>query len=158
MHPTTSFHLQPNILLTTHIYGNIWHVITKKISHASSRNTINAVVSINGPHVQNKYANIKENGELLVEAPTDDSHLYFINGVMASDKVIQYLVIEPNSEIPWDRIPKSTAFRLVIHLLNGGHIMEPPYFPHHDLVYARYQVVYKLFAFFVLFILIFLFY
>ncbi|EFO86452.1 hypothetical protein CRE_01204 [Caenorhabditis remanei] len=29
-----------------------------------------------------------------------------------------------------------------VEMVNGGHIMEPPYFPHHELVYAKYQGFY----------------
>lgn len=29
-----------------------------------------------------------------------------------------------------------------IDFINGGHIMEPPYFPHHDMVYAKFQGFY----------------
>ncbi|KHJ76783.1 BAAT/acyl-CoA thioester hydrolase protein [Oesophagostomum dentatum] len=32
-----------------------------------------------------------------------------------------------------------TGHEVEVHLVNGGHIMEPPYFPHHDKVFAKFQ-------------------
>ncbi|CAD6184888.1 unnamed protein product [Caenorhabditis auriculariae] len=75
------------------------------------------------------------------------------------------------TETEWARIPKDCVFRLVgsmddlcspsihstfyrkkrlnetgheveVELVNGGHIMEPPYFPHHQIVYAKFQAFY----------------
>ncbi|VDO64849.1 unnamed protein product [Heligmosomoides polygyrus] len=134
---------------------------------ASRYPEVNAVVAINGPHVQSNYANVKENGELLPEAELADNLIYFINGVMASDKTMLHAKFDSSIEIPWHRMPPSTSFRIAsvddlvapsvfsgrymaknlkangcdveIHLLNGGHIMEPPYFPHHDIVFAKFQ-------------------
>ncbi|EGT39278.1 hypothetical protein CAEBREN_21602 [Caenorhabditis brenneri] len=80
-------------------------------------------------------------------------------------------ILTPENAIPWHWIPKDTAFRLIgsvddlcapsihsnlhiqqklqetghyveLELVNGGHIMEPPYFPHHDIVYAKFQGFY----------------
>ncbi|CAD6184892.1 unnamed protein product [Caenorhabditis auriculariae] len=79
--------------------------------------------------------------------------------------------ITDEAETPWEKVPKDCAFRLVgsvddlvspsihtslyrqrrlretghqaeVELVNGGHIMEPPYFPHHELVYAKFQAFY----------------
>ncbi|CAB3408154.1 unnamed protein product [Caenorhabditis bovis] len=79
--------------------------------------------------------------------------------------------LTPETEIPWHRIPRDTKFRLIgsvddlcapsvhanlymqeklketgheveLELVNGGHIMEPPYFPHHEIVYAKFQGFY----------------
>ncbi|KAK6736316.1 hypothetical protein RB195_019162 [Necator americanus] len=154
---------------------------------ASRYSQINAVVSINGPHVQNSFINIKEYGELLPQPRslvwastslndqssvwTDPKLGYFINGLMVSSPVLRHIELDESVEIPWRRIPASTSFRLVasiddlvapsvfccryvsqrliegghnfeVQLLNGGHIMEPPYFPHHDKVNAKFQGVF----------------
>uniref|UniRef100_A0A8R1I2M6 BAAT/Acyl-CoA thioester hydrolase C-terminal domain-containing protein n=3 Tax=Caenorhabditis japonica TaxID=281687 RepID=A0A8R1I2M6_CAEJA len=79
--------------------------------------------------------------------------------------------LTPETEIPWHRIPtdvkirvigsvddlcqpsvhatlyrqrrlKETGHEVEVEMVNGGHIMEPPYFPHHELVYAKYQGFY----------------
>ncbi|ULU10203.1 hypothetical protein L3Y34_014488 [Caenorhabditis briggsae] len=79
--------------------------------------------------------------------------------------------LTPETEIPWSRIPtdvkirvlgsvddlcqpsvhatlyrqrrlKETGHDVEVEMVNGGHIMEPPYFPHHELVYAKYQGFY----------------
>ncbi|EYB99295.1 hypothetical protein Y032_0123g1130 [Ancylostoma ceylanicum] len=34
---------------------------------------------------------------------------------------------------------KESGHKVEVDLVCGGHIMEPPYFPHHDKVYAKYQ-------------------
>ncbi|VDO19706.1 unnamed protein product [Heligmosomoides polygyrus] len=117
---------------------------------ASRYPEVNAVVAINGPHMMSNYANLKENGELLPEAD------------------MLHAKLDSTVEVPWYRMSRSTSFRIVaavddlvapsvfscrymaenlraagcdveIHLLNGGHIMEPPYFPHHELVFAKFQ-------------------
>ncbi|ETN74117.1 BAAT/acyl-CoA thioester hydrolase protein, partial [Necator americanus] len=74
---------------------------------------INAVVSINGPHVQNSFINIKEYGELLPQPRTDPKLGYFINGLMVSSPVLRHIELDESVEIPWRRIPASTSFRLV---------------------------------------------
>ncbi|KAK6014048.1 BAAT/acyl-CoA thioester hydrolase protein [Ostertagia ostertagi] len=90
---------------------------------------------------------------------------------MASDKVIRHTTFDETTEIPWHRTSSNTSFRIVssvddlvassvfcgryitkrlqdlgrdveIHLINGGHIVEPPYFPHHGAVYAKFQGFY----------------
>ncbi|KAK6736317.1 hypothetical protein RB195_019162 [Necator americanus] len=73
---------------------------------------------------------------------TDPKLGYFINGLMVSSPVLRHIELDESVEIPWRRIPASTSFRLVVQLLNGGHIMEPPYFPHHDKVNAKFQGVF----------------
>ncbi|CAI5439861.1 unnamed protein product [Caenorhabditis angaria] len=79
--------------------------------------------------------------------------------------------LKEHTSIPWHKIPKETRFRLIgsmddlcapsvhankymekclkdtghqveLELVNGGHIMEPPYFPHHDIVFAKFQGFY----------------
>ncbi|PIO65980.1 BAAT/acyl-CoA thioester hydrolase protein, partial [Teladorsagia circumcincta] len=34
---------------------------------------------------------------------------------------------------------KDIGRKVEIQLVNGGHFMEPPYFPHHGAVYAKFQ-------------------
>ncbi|RCN47231.1 BAAT/acyl-CoA thioester hydrolase protein, partial [Ancylostoma caninum] len=94
--------------------------------------------------------------------------VYFVNKIAISNQSIRHTEYEKSAEIDYQRIPKSTSFRLVasmddlvspsvfwsrymserlkesgheveVDLVCGGHIMEPPYFPHHDKVYARFQ-------------------
>ncbi|CAI5439858.1 unnamed protein product [Caenorhabditis angaria] len=95
----------------------------------------------------------------------------FRNGILLTDKNFQYLTKEltDETEIPWGRIPTDVKMRVIgsvddtcspsvhttlyrqkrlketghdVELVNGGHIMEPPYFPHHELVYAKFQGFY----------------
>ncbi|PIO65979.1 Acyl-CoA thioester hydrolase / Bile acid-CoA amino acid N-acetyltransferase [Teladorsagia circumcincta] len=103
---------------------------------------LDAVVAINGPHVLSDYVNIKENGKLIPQGQLADSKIRFINGIMASDRVIRHTTFDETTEIPWHRTSPNTSFRIVIHLINGGHIVEPPYFPHHGAVYAKFQGFY----------------
>ncbi|UMM13208.1 hypothetical protein L5515_001602 [Caenorhabditis briggsae] len=134
---------------------------------------IKAVVSINGPHAQSHYCLLKEHGKPMDVPYLDDSKLFFINTILATAPCFKTLtpVLTPENSIPWHRIPKDTAYRLIgsvddlcapsihsnlhiqkklqetghyveLELVNGGHIMEPPYFPHHDIVYAKFQGFY----------------
>ncbi|KAK6023707.1 Acyl-CoA thioester hydrolase / Bile acid-CoA amino acid N-acetyltransferase, partial [Ostertagia ostertagi] len=136
---------------------------------------LDAVVAINGPHVLTDYATLKENGKPIPQAQLANDRIRFINGVMASDKMFHYSTFDETSEIPWHRTSPHTSFRIVaavddlaapslfcgryvtkklrdigrdveIQLVNGGHFMEPPYFPHHGAVYAKFQEVISIFA------------
>ncbi|RCN42518.1 BAAT/acyl-CoA thioester hydrolase protein [Ancylostoma caninum] len=129
---------------------------------------INAVVSINGSHVQNELMHLKNNANLLPQPRLAGHLVYFVNKIAISNQSIRHTEYEKSAEIDYQRIPKSTSFRLVasmddlvspsvfwsrymserlkesgheveVDLVCGGHIMEPPYFPHHDKVYARFQ-------------------
>ncbi|CAD6184889.1 unnamed protein product [Caenorhabditis auriculariae] len=80
-------------------------------------------------------------------------------------------LLNAENETQWHRIPRDCKFRLVgsmddlcspsvhttyyrkrrleetghdveVELVGGGHIMEPPYFPHHEHVYAKFQAFY----------------
>ncbi|KAK5976665.1 BAAT/acyl-CoA thioester hydrolase protein [Trichostrongylus colubriformis] len=132
---------------------------------------LDAVVAINGPHVASDYMSMKESGKPIPQGRLADENIYFINGIMASDKVVRHTVFDETNEIQWHRTSPHTSFRIVasvddlvassvfcgrymtkclkdagrdveIHLVNGGHIMEPPYFPHHGVVYAKFQGFY----------------
>ncbi|KAK6728120.1 hypothetical protein RB195_005647 [Necator americanus] len=151
--------------------GTIVTILASRYSQKKKLAQINAVVSINAPHVQNDYVNLLENGKLLPHTVLPVQYAYFVNGIAATDKIIQHVEVNDIAEIPWHRIPETTSFRLVasvddlvsssvfcsryvskrlvetehnveVHLVNGGHIMEPPYFPHHDKVYAKFQGFY----------------
>ncbi|KJH45733.1 BAAT/acyl-CoA thioester hydrolase protein [Dictyocaulus viviparus] len=129
---------------------------------------INAVVAINGPHISTDYFNVRENKELLPQAILAVDLFYFINNIFASDKAIQHAKFDDEAEIPWNRIHPDTSFRFVaslddlvspsvfstrymlkclkevgreveVQFVSGGHIVEPPYFPHHDVVFAKFQ-------------------
>ncbi|CAB3408150.1 unnamed protein product [Caenorhabditis bovis] len=81
------------------------------------------------------------------------------------------LSLTAETEIPWWKAPSDVKFRIIgsvddmcqpsvhctiyrqrrlketghdveVELVNGGHIMEPPYFPHYELVYAKFQGFY----------------
>ncbi|CAI4223130.1 unnamed protein product [Auanema sp. JU1783] len=133
---------------------------------------IKVVVSINGPFLQNRYCTLRENGVALQEAELDQSKIRFINRVLATDHILDKLVPTPETIIPFDRVAKDVAYRFVastddlvnnslyasrqkirqlresghnkleIDIVSGGHIMEPPYFPHHHVVYAKNQGFY----------------
>lgn len=47
-----------------------------------------------------------------------------------------------SSQIKADQLRKTGRDDIEIDYINGGHIMEPPYFPHHDMVYAKFQGFY----------------
>ncbi|KAK5974096.1 hypothetical protein GCK32_016276 [Trichostrongylus colubriformis] len=100
---------------------------------------LDAVVAINGPHAMSDYVNLKENGKPLPQATLANDKIRFINGTMASDKLIQHSEFDETNEIPLHRTSHHTSFRIVIHLVNGGHFMEPPYFPHHGVVHTKFQ-------------------
>ncbi|VDM81916.1 unnamed protein product [Strongylus vulgaris] len=106
-----------------------------------------------------------------MEPPYFPHHDKVFAKFQGSDKVLQNVEMRKEMEIPWERIPRTTSFRLLVfqgsvddlvspsvfcsryaaqrlmetghdvevHLVNGGHIMEPPYFPHHDKVFAKFQ-------------------
>ncbi|VDL67245.1 unnamed protein product [Nippostrongylus brasiliensis] len=96
----------------------------------------------------------------------DNSLIYFLNGCMCSDKVCQFGVVSPEADVHIERAPKRTAFRFVasfddlstpsvfsarlnekklketghyveVEFTPGGHLMDPSYFPVHQVVYSK---------------------
>ncbi|KIH67560.1 BAAT/acyl-CoA thioester hydrolase protein [Ancylostoma duodenale] len=125
-----------------------------------------AVCSINGGHVISEYARIKENGKILPYTDTPTNMLYYLNQTMCYDKTVKYMVVTEEADMRVETAPKRTAFRYVASLDDlstptvfvtrlhekklkdsghyvevdfapGGHLMEPPYFPGHQIVYAK---------------------
>ncbi|EPB79479.1 BAAT/acyl-CoA thioester hydrolase protein [Ancylostoma ceylanicum] len=125
-----------------------------------------AVCSINGGHVISEYARIKENGKILPYTDTPTNMLYYLNQTMCYDKTVKYMVVTEEADMKVETAPKRTAFRYVASLDDlstptvfvtrlhekklkesghyvevdfapGGHLMEPPYFPGHQVVYAK---------------------
>uniref|UniRef100_A0A1I7XCI1 BAAT_C domain-containing protein n=2 Tax=Heterorhabditis bacteriophora TaxID=37862 RepID=A0A1I7XCI1_HETBA len=98
---------------------------------------------------------------------TFDEWFYYINDLMCYDKVNQHMVVPPEADINIQSAAKETAFRFVasmddfatssvftskyfegrlrdsghyveVDICAGGHLMDPPYFPSHEIVFAKY--------------------
>ncbi|KAL6729056.1 hypothetical protein Aduo_000148 [Ancylostoma duodenale] len=80
---------------------------------ASRYPQINAVVSINGSHVQNELMHLKNNAGLLPQPRMAGNLVYFLNKIAVTNQAIRHTEHEKSAEIDWQRIPKSTSFRLV---------------------------------------------
>ncbi|CAJ0609903.1 unnamed protein product [Cylicocyclus nassatus] len=126
-----------------------------------------AVCSINGSHAISETVKIKEHGKRLPYAAIPIEKIYFINEAMCYDKAIQHMKVTEETDIKIETAPSRTAFRLVasiddlststvfvtrylerklresnhyveVDMVPGGHLMEPPYFPAHGVVYAKF--------------------
>ncbi|WKY06836.1 hypothetical protein Q1695_006766 [Nippostrongylus brasiliensis] len=125
-----------------------------------------AVCSINGNHTNFEALPAREHGRRIPCASIDNSLIYFLNGCMCSDKVCQFGVVSPEADVHIERAPKRTAFRFVasfddlstpsvfsarlnekklketghyveVEFTPGGHLMDPSYFPVHQVVYSK---------------------
>ncbi|VDM74903.1 unnamed protein product [Strongylus vulgaris] len=126
-----------------------------------------AVCSINGTHVIGEIVKIKEHGKRLpyTEIPADK--IYYINQALCYDKSVKHMEITEETDLKIETSPRRTAFRLVaslddlststvfvtrylekklrdsshyveVDMVPGGHVMDPPYFPAHQVVYSKF--------------------
>lgn len=123
-----------------------------------------AVCSINGSHAP--IAKVKDRGQLLPTAEPAKDTAHFINGLLCTDKVFKYAKLSEGADIRIETAPEKTAFRFVgslddmatptvfcsrlnqqrlkdsghyveVDFAPGGHLMDPPFFPAHQIVYAK---------------------
>ncbi|KHJ95706.1 BAAT/acyl-CoA thioester hydrolase protein [Oesophagostomum dentatum] len=128
---------------------------------------IKAVCSINGSLVLSDTVKIKEHGEFLPCADTPIDMIYYINQALCYDKSVKHMQLNEATDVRIETAPRETAFRFVASLddlstptmfitktnekklrdsghyveveyASGGHLMEPPYFLSHQVVYAKF--------------------